>query len=552
MLKRRQERAKALVAALTAVFLLASLAQVLINQQLRARDDLAQRFRSRGQTGAQLISAYVQDVALREAEFASAKLADPQPSREAFDSLWASFGFEAAVLLDDQGRLLHVHPDRPELVGQNLAGQYVHLKQALAGRTSVSNVVPSAARGAPVLAVAVPYTSPHGRRVVSGAFAIGSSPLDEFVANILPYTAKVYMIDASSQIVASTVPVPDPFTPLGRQDPPLYQSFRFESAETYVSEGERHVVTIHGIPETSWSLIMAVPEARLLEPLRELRWVPWLVYSGLVLASAIALVLLVRLWRSESELRQERRKLEVQLDEAVRLNRALDEFAGRVAHDLRNPLGNALSSAQMAARHRSDPQMLEKWLETAQAQVRRGIELIQGLLELAKASGTPRREPVNLQDLVAELADEIPGIALQAGELPLLHADKLALRQALANLLDNAGRYARNNGAAKVAVKAEHKDGAWTITVEDEGPGLSPDEVASVFRPFQRGKAQGIGGTGLGLAIVATAARAHGGRAWYEARPAGGSLFKMSIPDTAEPGNGSEPAVRAEEAEISG
>ncbi len=174
--------------------------------------------------------------------------------------------------------------------------------------------------------------------------------------------------------------------------------------------------------------------------------------------------------------------------------------------------------------------MLEKWLDTAQGQVRRGIDLIQGLLDLAKASGTPKRETVDLNALVSELAGEVKGIDVEAQPLPSIEADKLALRQALANLMENAGRYARQDGVAWVGVKAEPVENGWTITVEDSGPGLGSDEAASLFRPFHRG-AHDIPGTGLGLAIVATAAKAHGGSAWYEPRPGGGSMFKISIPE---------------------
>lgn len=549
---KRYDRARALLVVFTAVLLLAAFAQILASQERQARDDLVRRFRVRGQTGVQLISSYIRDVGGREATFAAKRLSDPQPSREAFEAMVDSFGFEAAVLLDAEGNLTHVYPHREDILGQNLAGRYAHLSRALSGQTAVSDVVPSAAKNLPVVAVAVPYETPHGRRVVSGAFAIGSSPLDEFLANILPYRANVYLIDSSSMIMASTASVSEVFTPLGRQDPALYRSLRFEGADTYVRGGDKHVVSLQAVPNTSWSLVMSAPQARVLGPLLGFQWVPWLVYAGLVAASAAASVLLIRLWQRERELREERGKLHQQLQEEYRLNKALDEFAGRVAHDLRSPLGNALTATQMAVRQKHDDKMVEKWLTMAQGQVRRGIDLIQGLLDLAKAAGTPKKEQVDLSALVEELAHEIDGIQVQADQLPSIDADKLAIRQALANLMENAARYARTNGVAEVAVKAEMQGSECTITVEDQGPGLSPEEATSLFRPFQRGSAQSTPGTGLGLAIVATAASAHGGRAWYEPRAGGGSAFKILIPGSTESPSPSDPSARGKTAPTGG
>lgn len=529
--RRGSRRAGALLSILFALFLLSALAHFMLRQEGRAQDDVVERYRTRGETSARLISAYINDLGGRQARFASTRLADRDPSHPVFNSMVESLGFEAAVLLSSDGRLIHVYPDRPEIVGQNLSAQYEHLARALAGRPAVSNVVPSAARGVPILAVAVPYETPEGRRVISGAFEVASSPLRDFLQNVLPFkSANVHLIDRSGVLAASAGAIPDVPTSLGKLDPALDRSLR-SGGDSYLSDGRRFRVTFAEIPNTPLRLVMGVPESELFEAVGKLQWVPWLIYLGLVTASAVAATVLIRLLQREEELRTERRKLKEQLDEQLRLNKALDEFAGRVAHDLRNPLGNALMAAEMASKQREDARTLEKWLDMAQRQARRGIELIQGLLDLAKASGTPNRERVDLNALVTEIAEDIQGIDVVTRDLPTIHADKLAIRQALANLLDNAGRYGRSNGTARVAVSAEQEKTAVTITVEDEGPGLDPEEAAGIFGAFERGKSESLPGTGLGLAIVETAARAHGGRAWYEPRPGGGSAFKLSIPE---------------------
>jgi signal transduction histidine kinase len=72
--------------------------------------------------------------------------------------------------------------------------------------------------------------------------------------------------------------------------------------------------------------------------------------------------------------------------------------------------------------------------------------------------------------------------------------------------------------------------------VADRGPGLPEGGDQKMFEPFTRGVArQSEHGSGLGLAIVAAAAQAHGGRAWYEPRPGGGSVFRIRVPRRGEP-----------------
>jgi signal transduction histidine kinase len=228
------------------------------------------------------------------------------------------------------------------------------------------------------------------------------------------------------------------------------------------------------------------------------------------------------------------RRLRQRVDEQRRLNRALDAFSSRVAHDLRSPLGAISMGIELVE---ADADKLGERSRTAlgilQNQTRRAMQLVQDLLDLATAAGTPRPEPIDLTSLVTDAAVEIGDVEVSVEQAPeRILADRRALRQALANLLTNAARYATTNGSAEVTVRCDDAGDGWRIAVADRGPGLSTTDVPTLFEPFKRGAAAKAAGTGLGLSIVAAMAEAHGGKAGYEPREGGGSIFWIYLPKT--------------------
>jgi signal transduction histidine kinase len=108
--------------------------------------------------------------------------------------------------------------------------------------------------------------------------------------------------------------------------------------------------------------------------------------------------------------------------------------------------------------------------------------------------------------------------------------DKVRFERVMANLIENADRYA--GGATRVVVVADAKWGR--IAVEDRGPGIPAEERERIFDRFSRGSSgrrRGMGdGTGLGLAIAAEHARVLGGRVWVEPNGSRGSRFVVEMP----------------------
>lgn len=244
----------------------------------------------------------------------------------------------------------------------------------------------------------------------------------------------------------------------------------------------------------------------------------------------------VELYRARHELKEQAVRLERELEEQRRLNESLDQFSGMVAHDLRNPLQVMTSVFEvLASEGATDPATRDRVVTIGRRQATRAQELIESLLQLARASATPQPAPIELATLVTDVADQVPAVDVRTElKVTRLVADPVSIRQALINLLENASRYgASRDGQNIVVISAKRGPGGVNLSVSDRGPGLNEQDAATVFAPFKRGE-EGIEheGTGLGLAIVAAAARAHGGQAWYEERPGGGATFRLLIPQT--------------------
>ena len=180
--------------------------------------------------------------------------------------------------------------------------------------------------------------------------------------------------------------------------------------------------------------------------------------------------------------------------------------------------------------------------------------LVEGLLTLSRADAgsvplTP--EPVDLAALAREVAHHLgvlaeekhQALAVEATQPVSVWVDRLVLRQALINVVDNAIKYSTDKATIRVVV-SEHQQDA-TLAVIDTGPGIAPQHRAHVFDRFYRvdtaraREGGGTGGTGLGLSIARWAVEVHGGRIELESEEGQGSTFRMVLPaSTSQPSSG--------------
>ena len=215
------------------------------------------------------------------------------------------------------------------------------------------------------------------------------------------------------------------------------------------------------------------------------------------------------------------------------------EFAADASHELRTPLTVIRSSVEHLQRHRDEPvALVGDALEDIDDEVRHMTAIVEDLLLLARSdSGAValERVPVDLGDVAADGASALGKPATDRGihvvvdpQPAVVTGDPARLRQLVMILVDNAIRHSPTDGRVGVAVRVEGS--AASLVVEDDGPGIRPEDLPHVFERFYRAPGAPGGGTGLGLAIAAWIVDRHGGRIAVANRAEGGARFVVNLP----------------------
>jgi signal transduction histidine kinase len=245
------------------------------------------------------------------------------------------------------------------------------------------------------------------------------------------------------------------------------------------------------------------------------------------------------------------------------LDRLTEAFAGQRAfvadasHELRTPLTVIRGQLEvLAAQANPSGDEVRRVEHLLQAEIARISRLVDDLLLLAKTEQAEflRIEPIDLPAFVDELGDASTLLAdrcFQLDPVPAgtLLADPDRLAQALRNLLTNAIEHT-TPGRGLVLMRVQHpSNDRIRFVVEDNGPGIPPDQRERVFDRFHRtdlARDRASGGTGLGLAIVDAIVKAHGGRVGAGQSPEGGARIELELPGF------SIASAREHEAELAG
>lgn len=213
---------------------------------------------------------------------------------------------------------------------------------------------------------------------------------------------------------------------------------------------------------------------------------------------------------------------------------SISTFSAGVAHEIKNPLNAAMLHLQLLTRllgkTAPDLAMARDASGIATSEIRRVASLLEEFLQFARPE-KPRRTTTDLRHICDDIAAlcrveaEVAHIEIQvAGDAQLnIQADDARMRQVVLNLVRNAMEAVRANG--RVNIDVMHKDGLARVCVQDDGPGLSADEVR-IFQPFFTTKDKG---TGLGLAITHRIVADHGGDIMVESQP-GKTVFSVILP----------------------
>jgi two-component system, OmpR family, phosphate regulon sensor histidine kinase PhoR len=236
------------------------------------------------------------------------------------------------------------------------------------------------------------------------------------------------------------------------------------------------------------------------------------------------------------------------LTSAERMEKTRRDFIANVSHELRTPLTSIQGYAETLLDSVSEGDHVREFLEIIRKNATRMSRLTEDLLTLARVESGEQRfdvQEVTPEELLQDVLESFREIARSYGvELveensapsDYVSADREAIHQVFANLIENGLKYAAKG--KKIVVAARPVDGFIEFSVRDFGPGISSEHLPRLFERFYRvdkARSRESGGTGLGLAIAKHIVLAHGGSIHAESELNHGSSFLFTLPKAAHP-----------------
>lgn len=273
-------------------------------------------------------------------------------------------------------------------------------------------------------------------------------------------------------------------------------------------------------------------------------WVGLAIFSGALFLSIIIEIMASRTRVVENEVRVRTEELTLANQKLVELNDLKNKFLGIASHDLRNPLASIRGYSKFlldkGTQVKEDTR--QEFLTTIKNVSGNMLELISNLLDISVIeSGQLKLNPskssmkklaeekIHLQQILADKK----GISLHADlrEVPEFYFDSNRMGQVVDNLLSNAVKYSPPEN--EVLVKLVSDEETMTLSVKDEGPGISSDEQGQLFQHFRKLSARPTAGessSGLGLAIAQRIVEEHQGSIGVDSQLGQGATFYFSIP----------------------
>lgn len=234
------------------------------------------------------------------------------------------------------------------------------------------------------------------------------------------------------------------------------------------------------------------------------------------------------------------------------LLRRKETFLANISHELRTPMHGILSFSRFGMQnvHSAPREKLARYFEQINTSANRLMDLLNDLLDLSKNAGGKHLYHFESNDLIdlinavvlefnASIREKQLSLYLERPTFPvILECDGPKIRQVISNLLTNAIKYSYPGGSILYTFH-RHPDPdnppveCLTLKIADEGIGIPPGELETIFDKFAQSSYSrtGAGGTGLGLAISREIVHAHQGRIRAEHNPAGvGSVFRITLP----------------------
>jgi two-component system sensor histidine kinase SenX3 len=218
------------------------------------------------------------------------------------------------------------------------------------------------------------------------------------------------------------------------------------------------------------------------------------------------------------------------------------DFVANVSHELRTPIGALIALADTLIGE-NDPDLIRRVVDRMLSEAERASRTLDALLELSQieAGIQTEFEPVRVSDLIGDAIERVAETAARRrivisttgpeADALSVDGDRRQLSSAIGNIIENAVKYSDDGASVRADISA---DGQWAeVTVTDDGPGISRQDLDRIFERFYRvdpARSRTTGGTGLGLSIVRNVARSHGGSVRVDSVEGEGSTFTVRLP----------------------
>jgi len=228
----------------------------------------------------------------------------------------------------------------------------------------------------------------------------------------------------------------------------------------------------------------------------------------------------------------------------IELEQTREDMVRMIIHDLRNPLANIMNSLDVLTDVLNENDVsvsLDELLNIAKRSGQRMHQLINSILDISRletGQAILETQPTNLVPLLNDVIEfikpqtDIRGIDITvnfASNLPQVEIDADMISRVALNLLENANKFTPMGGS--IQMTANVKGPNIEVAVRDNGPGISPEQIPSIFEKFTRIKIEdGPEGSGLGLAFCKLAIETHGGHIWAESKVGEGTTFRFLLP----------------------
>ena len=227
-----------------------------------------------------------------------------------------------------------------------------------------------------------------------------------------------------------------------------------------------------------------------------------------------------------------------------RLERVRRDFVSNISHELRTPLASLQALTEtLRDGALDDPAVAPRFLDRVETEVDALAQMVRELLELSRIESGQvpfRFQPVPVSETILPPVERLQPLADRSNinlivelppRLPRVYADAERIHQVVTNLVHNALKFSSAGGSVSVSAEAQAGDRQVTISVNDSGIGVPPEDTDRIFeRFFKTDRARASLGTGLGLAIAKHIVQAHSGRIWVDSIENRGSTFSFTLP----------------------